>query len=103
MRVVSLNDDKTAWGVNSAQNIYFTTNAVSGNWITIPGGLIQISSVSLGGGAGYVCGVNSGDGIWCANYNSASAASLSWQNIPGGLMHVHVNADSSLWGVNRGN
>jgi hypothetical protein len=83
---VSVGQDGTVWGVNSASNIYRWTGSA---WQQIPGALVQISV----GNANNVWGVNAAGNI----YRWTGSA---WQQIPGALRNVSVAPDGTVWGVN---
>ena len=74
------------WGVNKADQIWKRT--AESNWVSISGGLKQISVSDND----HVWGVNSGDNIYRRTGNT-------WERVSGGLKVVSVG-QSGVWGVN---
>ena len=93
---VSINPDGSAFGVNSANNIYYSPSYNSGTWNQLPGLLNRISSNGT-----VVMGVNSADNIFYADRNIRT--NPNWTQVAGGLIDVSLNPDGSAFGVNRAN
>ncbi|GLE00040.1 hypothetical protein PINS_up008767 [Pythium insidiosum] len=64
-------------------------------WKQLDGALVQVSYDGR-----QLCGVNSGDDIWCASENIRGDGPTRWRQVPGKLIYVEVYGDV-LWGVNR--
>ena len=84
------------WGVNRGQYVYYYTGT---QFRRVPGRLKQIDS----GPPGIVCGVNSGDNIYCRKGISPSIRyGKTWVRMPGKLKYISCGA-LGHWGVNKNN
>jgi hypothetical protein len=93
LKYVSIAPDRTVWGVNAADEIFWW----NGNgWSVRSGRLKQISAAS----ARVVWGVNASDAIF-RRIGAAGDDSIGWQQVPGALKHVSAAADGTVWGVNK--
>jgi hypothetical protein len=88
-------DSEIAFGVNSADSIYWTTG-ITGAWTKTTGGLKDVSVTGEGQAQDkfMVWGVNSKDNIYLSKDKGAT-----WAQIPGGLKQISASGDN-VWGVN---
>ncbi len=88
---ISVGADGSAWGINSAQQIY-TYNYVAADWTNVPGALTQIAV----GSSRAVWGLNGAQQVY--QWDSVNS---DWINIPGSLKQIAVGADGDVWGTNE--
>ena len=91
---VSVNPNGSAFGVNRANNIYYSASYKTGGWLQLSGALNRISSIN-----NVVMGVAGDDTIWYADQNITT--NPNWTQVRGGLVDLSLNTDGSVYGVNR--